>query len=106
MNSPLALAVRVYKTLAHQVWLCLLAMLDGGGLYVCQMTAPTGLAASTLLVELSDRKAAGLLAERKLAVDRRVARALRHVGAEDLCRVELELGCLGIRRPFGALVRA
>lgn len=65
MDSALARAVRTYKALAHPVRLRLLAMLDGGGLCVCQMTAATGLAASTISAHLSDLKSAGLLVERK-----------------------------------------
>lgn len=133
MNSPLAGAVRTYKALAHPVRLRLLSMLDGGELCVCQMTAATGLAASTISAHLSDLRAAGLLAERKagrwvsyawssdaeprrvraeiqrrladdpqLAADARLVRDLRKVGAEELCRVELDLTRLGIRRSAAA----
>ena len=129
MSSALASAVRTYKALAHPVRLRLLSMLEGGDLCVCQMTAATGLAASTVSAHLSDLKAAGLLAERKegrwvsyawsteaearrarsdvqrrlagdpqLAADARLVRELRRVGAEELCRVELSLTRLGIRR--------
>ena len=65
MSSPLGEAVRTYKALAHPVRLRLLAMLEGGELCVCQMTAATGLAPSTVSAHLSDLKSAGLLAERK-----------------------------------------
>jgi DNA-binding transcriptional ArsR family regulator len=130
MTSPLARAVTIYKALAHPVRLRLLSMLDGGDLCVCQMTAATGLAASTISAHLSDLKAAGLLAERRegrwvshawstapearrlraeirrrlagdpqLSADARLTRDLRRVGVEKLCRVDLDLGRLGIRRP-------
>lgn len=136
MTSPLDDAVRVYKALAHPVRLRLLCMLDGGDLCVCQMTAATGLAASTISAHLSDLKAAGLLAERKdgrwvrhawstrpearrvraairkrladdpqLGADARLIRDLRRVGVERLCRVDLDLGRLGIRRPAAAGAR-
>jgi arsenate reductase/ArsR family transcriptional regulator len=136
VSPPLADAVRTYKALAHPVRLRLLAMLEGGGLCVCQMTAATGLAPSTVSAHLSDLKSAGLLAERKdgrwvryawketpearrarvevrrrlagdpqLADDARLLRDLRRVGVEALCRVELDLGRLGIRRPSPAVGR-
>ncbi|HEY7510975.1 MAG TPA: metalloregulator ArsR/SmtB family transcription factor [Vicinamibacteria bacterium] len=130
MSSPLAVAVRTYKALAHPVRLRLLAMLRGGELCVCQMTAVTGLAASTVSAHLSDLKSAGLLVERKegrwvsyawstdgdarrvsaelqtrlvgdpqVAADARLVRDLRKVEVEELCRVDLDLKRLGIRRP-------
>jgi ArsR family transcriptional regulator, arsenate/arsenite/antimonite-responsive transcriptional repressor len=129
VNSPLTEAVRTYKALAHPVRLRVLAMLDGGELCVCQMTAVTGLAPSTVSAHLSDLKSAGLLVERKegrwvsyawntepearrargdvqrrlvgdpqVAVDARLLQDLRKVGVEELCRVELDLKRLGIRR--------
>jgi len=129
VNSPLTGAVRTYKALAHPVRLRVLAMLDGGELCVCQMTAVTGLAPSTISAHLSDLKSAGLLVERKegrwvsyawntdpearrvrgevqrrlvgapqVAVDARLLQDLRKVGVEELCRVELDLKRLGIRR--------
>jgi DNA-binding transcriptional ArsR family regulator len=132
MTSPLHDAVTIYKALAHPVRLRLLSMLDSGDLCVCQMTAATGLAASTISAHLSDLKAAGLSAERKdgrwvryawstrpvarrvraeirkrladdpqLGADARLVRDLRRVGVESLCRVDLDLGRLGIRRPAG-----
>jgi DNA-binding transcriptional ArsR family regulator len=130
VSSPLAVAVRTYKALAHPVRLRLLAMLQGGELCVCQMTALTGLAASTVSAHLSDLKAAGLLVERKegrwvsyawnrdpdarrvsaelqarlvgdpqTAADARLVGDLRKVKVEELCRVNLDLQRLGIRRP-------
>jgi DNA-binding transcriptional ArsR family regulator len=136
VSSPLAVAVRTYKALAHPVRLRLLAMLRGGELCVCQMTAVTGLAASTVSAHLSDLKSAGLLVERKegrwvsyawnqdpdarrvsaevqtrlvgdpqTAADARLVRSLRKVAVEELCRVDLDLARLGIRRPAVAGVR-
>jgi DNA-binding transcriptional ArsR family regulator len=112
-------------------------MLDGGELCVCQMTAATRLAASTVSAHLSDLKSAGLLVERKegrwvsyawntdpearrvraevqrrlsedpqVAADARLLQQLRKVGVEELCRVDLDLARLGIRRPSLAAVRA
>ena len=129
MNSPLTGTVRTYKALAHPVRLRVLTMLDGGELCVCQMTAVTGLAASTVSAHLSDLKSAGLLVERKegrwvsyawntdpearrvrgevqrrlagdpqVTADARLLQDLRKVGVEELCRVELDLERLGIRR--------
>jgi len=129
VNSPLTGTVRTYKALAHPVRLRVLTMLDGGELCVCQMTAVTGLAASTVSAHLSDLKSAGLLVERKegrwvsyawntdpearrvrgevqrrlagdpqVAADARLLQDLRKVGVEELCRVELDLERLGIRR--------
>jgi DNA-binding transcriptional ArsR family regulator len=130
VSSPLAVAVRTHKALAHPVRLRLLAMLQSGELCVCQMTAVTGLAASTVSAHLSDLKSAGLLVERKegrwvsyawsadadarrvsaelqtrlvgdpqIAADARLVRDLRKVEVEELCRVDLDLKRLGIRRP-------
>lgn len=135
--SPLAQAVRTHKALGHPVRLRVLAMLDEGELCVCQVTAITGLAASTVSAHLSDLKAAGILAERKVgrwvryawstepevrilrsevrarlqgdpdvASDAALAISLRKVDVEDLCRADLDLERLGIRRPRPAAERA
>jgi ArsR family transcriptional regulator len=137
VSSALARSVRTYKALAHPVRLRLLAMLEDGELCVCQMTAATGLAASTVSAHLSDLKSAGLLVERKdgrwvnytwntepdarraraevqrqisgdaqVKADAQLIRDLRRVGVEELCRVELDLKRLGIRRPASAGGRA
>jgi DNA-binding transcriptional ArsR family regulator len=53
------------KALAHPGRLRLLAMLQGGDLCVCQMTAVLELAASTVSSHLSDLRRAGLVTERK-----------------------------------------
>ncbi len=129
MTKPLADAVEVLKALAHPVRLRLLAMMRGGELCVCQMTAVLELAASTVSAHLNDLKRAGLVEERKdgrwvfhrlaederasfqlepvwrsigrdpqVAADTRLLRELRRVPVETLCRVDLDLGRLGIRR--------
>jgi ArsR family transcriptional regulator, arsenate/arsenite/antimonite-responsive transcriptional repressor len=123
--------VDVLKALGHPVRLRLVAMLKGGELCVCQMTAVLGLAASTVSAHLTDLKRAGLVEERKdgrwvlhrlsrdpiaaahlepvwksvgadpqIDEDARVLRELRRVPVEELCRVDLDLKRLGIRRPL------
>ena len=57
--------VDAVKALAHPGRLRMLAMLRGGDLCVCQMTAVLELAASTVSSHLSDLRRAGLVAERK-----------------------------------------
>jgi DNA-binding transcriptional ArsR family regulator len=133
MTKRLATTVDVLKALAHPVRLRIVAMLRGGELCVCQMTAVLELAASTVSAHLADLKRAGLVEERKdgrwvfhrlaqdeaaaghlgpvwtslardpqLEADARVLRELRRVPVETLCRVDLDLGRLGIRRPVAA----
>jgi ArsR family transcriptional regulator, arsenate/arsenite/antimonite-responsive transcriptional repressor len=134
MTKQLATTVEVLKALAHPVRLRLLAMVRGGELCVCQLTAVLDLAASTVSAHLADLKRAGLVEERKngrwvfhrlaqddaakshlepiwtsiardpqVEADARVLRELRRVPVEKLCRVELNLGRLGIkRRPAAA----
>jgi DNA-binding transcriptional ArsR family regulator len=63
--EPLAELVEVYKALAHPARLRILAMLRGGELCVCQITAVLDLATSTVSAHLSDLRRAGLVAERK-----------------------------------------
>lgn len=130
MTKRLAATVDVLKALGHPVRLRMAAMLRGGELCVCQMTAVLDLAASTVSAHLGDLKRAGLVEERKdgrwvfhrlardeaaaahlepvwkslardpqLEADARVLRELRRVPVEELCRVDLDLGRLGIRRP-------
>lgn len=65
MTKPLATTVEVLKALAHPVRLRLVAMMRGGELCVCQMTAVLELAASTVSAHLADLKRAGLVEERK-----------------------------------------
>ena len=57
--------VETAKGLAHPARLRLLAMLAGGELCVCQMTAILGLAPSTVSQHLSVLSRGGLVAERK-----------------------------------------
>ena len=130
MTKLLAGTVDVLKALAHPVRLRMLAMLRGGELCVCQMTAVLDLAASTVSAHLADLKRAGLVGERKdgrwvfhrleegdaaaahlepvwraiardpqVEADARLLRELRRVDVEELCRVDLDLRRLGIRRP-------
>jgi DNA-binding transcriptional ArsR family regulator len=130
MTNPLGSTVDVLKALGHPVRLRLVAMLRGGELCVCQMTAVLELAASTVSAHLTDLKRAGLVEERKdgrwvfhrlagdaaaashlqpvwsslardpqIESDARLLRELRRVPVEDLCRVDLDLKRLGIRRP-------
>lgn len=57
--------VRALKAMAHPARLRMLAMLTGGELCVCQLTAVLDLAASTVSGHLADLRAAGLVIERK-----------------------------------------
>lgn len=58
-------ATRLHKALGHRARLRIVAMLRGGELCVCQITAVLGLAASTVSQHLSELKRAGLITERK-----------------------------------------
>ena len=130
MTKPLSSTVCVLKALAHPVRLRILAMLRGGELCLCQMTAVLELAASTVSAHLGDLKRAGLVGERKdgrwvfhrlaegeeasahlepvfrsiardaqVESDSRLLRELRKVEVEELCRVDLDLKRVGIKRP-------
>ncbi len=87
--APLADLVAVYKSLAHPARLRILAMLRGGELCVCQITAVLGLATSTVSAHLAELRRAGLVSERKdgrwvaysLAEGEAPHRALEHVRA-------------------------
>lgn len=127
--SLLAQAVAVHKALGHPVRQRILAMLEGGELCVCQMTAVLDLAVSTVSAHLAELKRAGLLVEEKdgrwvrygwsaepearrlvvrlvrrivadprVRADVRLLKKLRKVDVEELCRVELDLARLGLRR--------
>jgi len=129
MTNSLHATVGVLKALGHPVRLRMVAMLRGGELCVCQMTAVLGLAASTVSAHLTDLKRSGLVEERKesrwvlhrlapdpgaiahlepvwrsiardpqVAADARLLRELRRVPVEELCRVDLDLHRLGIKR--------
>ena len=128
--SDLARSVDAHKALAHPMRQRLVAMLRGGDLCVCQMTAVLELAASTVSAHLADLKRAGLFVESKkgrfvsygwsadrmasaqladvaariakdpqVVADAKLVRSLRRVDVEKLCRVELNLSRVGIRRP-------
>jgi DNA-binding transcriptional ArsR family regulator len=83
------------KAMAHPGRLRMLAMLQGGDLCVCQMTAVLELAASTVSSHLSDLRRAGLVTERRSGkwvhyhladsgpLADLVRRALRLVGGDD-----------------------
>jgi DNA-binding transcriptional ArsR family regulator len=64
-RTRLPALVDAVKALAHPARLRMLAMLRGGDLCVCQMTAALELAASTVSSHLSDLRRAGLVTERK-----------------------------------------
>jgi DNA-binding transcriptional ArsR family regulator len=105
-------------------------MLRDGELCVCQMTALLELATSTVSAHLADLKRAGLVSERKqgrwvfyrlveeehpvlasvwktvfkdarVQADAKLLRRIRKVDIAELCRVDLDLGRLGIRRSDG-----
>ena len=61
----LSTAVQTQKAIAHPVRMRILAMLSGGPLCGCQISAVVKLAASTVSEHLSDLKKAGLVAEKK-----------------------------------------
>ena len=64
-RTTLPSLVDAVKAMAHPGRLRMLAMLRGGDLCVCQMTAVLELAASTVSSHLSDLRRAGLVTERK-----------------------------------------
>jgi DNA-binding transcriptional ArsR family regulator len=64
-KSGLSATTAAAKALAHPARLRVLAMLSGGPLCVCQMTAVLGLAPSTVSEHLRELKRAGLLVEEK-----------------------------------------
>ncbi len=128
--SPLQLAVRRLKALAHPARLRIAAMLRGGELCVCQMTAVLQLAASTVSAHLAELRRAGCVVERKtgrwvfyalsaegaaalaalaadidgdaqLAADAALVAKLRRVGPEQLCRANLDLSQLGLELATG-----
>lgn len=57
--------VRAHKAMAHPARLRILAMLRGGELCACQITAVLQLAPSTISAHLADLRRAGLIDERK-----------------------------------------
>jgi ArsR family transcriptional regulator len=64
-KSGLSATTAAAKALAHPARLRILAMLSGGPLCVCQMTAVLGSAPSTVSEHLRELKLAGLLVEEK-----------------------------------------
>ncbi len=64
-KSGLSATASAAKALAHPARLRILAMLSGGPLCVCQMTAVLGSAPSTVSEHLRELKQAGLLLEEK-----------------------------------------
>ena len=108
-GTTLPALVGAVKALAHPGRLRMLAMLQGGDLCVCQMTAVLELAASTVSSHLSDLRRAGLVTERKSGkwvhyhlVDRGplaelVRRALRLVDEDDRLRKDTRV-VDGLRR--------
>jgi ArsR family transcriptional regulator len=64
-TSSLTRLVDVYKALGHPVRLRILAMLRGGELCACQITAVLKLAASTVSAHLAELRRAGVIVERK-----------------------------------------
>ncbi|MCX6543428.1 MAG: metalloregulator ArsR/SmtB family transcription factor [Acidobacteria bacterium] len=65
-HATLPDVIDAVKALAHPGRLRILAMLRGGDLCVCQVTAALGLAASTVSSHLSDLRRAGFVTERKI----------------------------------------
>lgn len=88
-ESPLSAATAAAKALGHPARLRVIAMLSGGPLCVCQMTAVLGTAPSTVSEHLRELKRAGLVVEERsgkfvsyrLAPSREAARWLRAVRA-------------------------
>ena len=64
-HTTLPTVIDAVKALAHPGRLRILAMLRGGDLCVCQMTAVLELATSTVSSHLSDLRRAGFVTERK-----------------------------------------
>lgn len=125
MPTPLATIVQRYKAFAHPARVRIACMLEVSELCVCQMTAVLRLAPSTVSAHLAELRRSGCVAERKegrwvfygltaegrrwLEVARRdvdadphitrdliLAERLRALGAEELCRVDLDVRRLGI----------
>lgn len=86
-RAALSAATAVFKAAGHPARLRILAMLRGGALCVCQITALLELAASTVSAHLAELRRAGLVVERKdgrwvsysLADDSAAAALLQHV---------------------------
>jgi ArsR family transcriptional regulator len=63
--STLERTVRVHKALAHPARMRIIAMLRGGALCACQITAVLDLAPSTVSAHLAELRRAGLVSEQK-----------------------------------------
>jgi arsenate reductase/ArsR family transcriptional regulator len=63
--TTLDASTQLYKALAHPARLRILAMLRGGDLCACQITAALGLAPSTISSHVAELRRAGLVTERK-----------------------------------------
>lgn len=125
MPSPLATIARRYKAFAHPARLRIACMMQVGELCVCQMTAVLRLAPSTVSAHLAELRRSSCVAERKegrwvfygltaegrrwlevaqrdieadphIIRDLALAERLRALGAEELCRVDLDVRRLGI----------
>ncbi len=124
-RSALSTLVQRFKALAHPARLRMTAMLATGELCVCQIVAVLQLAPSTVSAHLATLRRGGLVGQRKdgrwvfyyledegrellaliqnelaaipqVAMDAVVVARLRSFSPEDLCRVDLDLGRLGI----------
>lgn len=119
-DAPLDVMVRRFKALGHPARIRIAAMLRGGALCVCQMTAVLKLAASTVSAHLAELRHAGCVTERKtgrwvfyaltetgvgalaslapeldrdpqIVADAALVARLSAIGPEELCRVDLDL---------------
>jgi ArsR family transcriptional regulator, arsenate/arsenite/antimonite-responsive transcriptional repressor len=81
MTKPVEIIGEINKALSHAVRLRMVAMLRGGPLCVCQVTAVVKLAASTVSAHLAELKRAGIVLEQKSGrwVEYRLAEAGPHV---------------------------
>lgn len=127
-RSALFTLVQRFKALAHPARLRMAAMLSTGELCVCQFVAVLQLAPSTVSAHLAALRRGGLIGQRKdgrwvfyfleeegktlldlmqaelnaipqIAMDAALVARLRTFPPEDLCRVDLDLGRLGIPLP-------
>jgi DNA-binding transcriptional ArsR family regulator len=65
MTNPVEIIGDINKALSHPVRLRIAAMLRGGPLCVCQVTAVVKLAASTVSAHLSELRRSGIVQEQK-----------------------------------------
>lgn len=124
-RTALSVIVERFKALAHPARLRIFAMLAGGDLCVCQLTAILRLAPSTVSAHLAALRRGGLVGERKvgrwvyyhleteglrllnqlqeeiladsqIALDAALVAQLRSIDPQKLCAVELDLSRLGL----------